>query len=175
MPKSKLQKQEMLRDLTEKIGKAKSIYFAKYVALGVKDNEQLRRDLKAENGEYYSAKKTLLDIALKDKKIEGLNVRSLEGQIAAIFAYGDEVMPAKIVDKFKEKNADKISFVGGILDNRFYNATEVETLAKLPGKTELYAQMVGSLNAPISGFVNVMAGNLRGLVTVLKAVEEKKA
>jgi len=60
------------------------------------------------------------------------------------------------------------------LDGKFLSQSQVEALAKLPSKQELYAKLVGSLNAPISGFVNVMAGNLRGLVTVLKSVAEKK-
>jgi large subunit ribosomal protein L10 len=75
---------------------------------------------------------------------------------------------------FKKINKDKISFVGGMLDGKFISGDEVESLANLPSKKELYAQMVGSLNAPISGFVNVLAGNIRGLVNVLKAINEKE-
>lgn len=174
MPKTRIQKSEILRDLAEKVKKAKSVYFAKFNALGVKENEELRNLLRAENSEYYVAKKTLLDIAFRDQKIEGLNVRKLDGQVAAIFGYDDQVVPAKIVDNFKKKANDKIEFVGGYLDNRYYSGSEVDTLAKLPSKQELLGKIVGSLNAPISGLVNVMAGNLRSLVTVLKAIEEKK-
>jgi len=68
-----------------------------------------------------------------------------------------------------------VSFLGGILEGKFLSKEEVLALAKLPSKQELYAKVVGSLNAPISGFVNVLAGNIRGLVNVLKAIEEKKA
>jgi len=46
-------------------------------------------------------------------------------------------------------------------------------LANIPGKQELLAKLVGSLNSPVSGFVNVLAGNLRGFVQVLKAMSEK--
>lgn len=174
MPKTKLQKQEILRNLVEKSKKAKSIVFTKFDGLGVKENEELRNSLKEENSEYYVAKKTLLDLAFKDKNLEALDVRGFEGKVAAVFGYDDEVAPAKIVDKFKKTNEEKIHFVGGILDNKFITADEVTALAKLPSKQELYAKIVGSINAPVSGFVNVLAGNLRGLVTVLKAIEEKK-
>lgn len=174
MPKTRVQKKAMLADLTEKIERSKSVFFAKFNALGVKDNEQLRHDLKKENGEYLVAKKTLLDIALRNNKIENVNPREFDGQIAAIFGYEDQVMPAKVVDKFKEKNKDKIEFLGGIMENRFYTAIEVEQIAKLPGKQQLLGQLVGTLNAPISGFVNVLAGNIRNFVNVLKAIEEKK-
>jgi large subunit ribosomal protein L10 len=175
MPKSKLQKAEVLRDLTAKIGRAKSIVFANFNALTVKDNEDLRQKLRAENSEYYVAKKTLMDKAFKDSQFTDFNARELDGKVAAIFSYEDEVAPAKIVQGFRKDREDKIIFVGGILENRFITKAEVENLAKLPSKLELYAKLVGSINAPVSGFVNVLAGNLRGLVTALKAIADQKA
>jgi len=171
MPKSKQQKQVILDSLADKIGKAKTIVFAGFNALTVKDNEQLRQKLKAEDGEYYVAKKTLLG---KSLKIEGLNIRKFPGKVAAIFAYGDEVAPAKALDEFRKGKKDKLFFVGGVLEGRAISAEEVDNLAKLPSKQQLYAQLVGSLNAPVSGFVNALSGNLRNLVYVLKAIEVKK-
>ncbi len=174
MPKTKEQKRTILKELTEKIGKAKSIVFAKYSGLGVKDNEDLRSRLRQENNEYYVAKKTLFDLSLKDKGIAGLEVKKFEGQVAAIFGYSDEVSPAKIVGQFKKEKEGKIEFIGGILENKYINAQEVTNLSKLPSRKELYAQIVGSINAPVANFVNALAGNIRNLVQVLKAVSEKK-
>lgn len=174
MPKSKIQKGEIMRDLTERIKKSKSIVFAGFNALGVKDNEVLRLQLRAENGEYYVAKKTLLGRALKEQGIDNLDTKSLDGKLAVIFSYEDEVAPAKVVDAFRKDKEDKIFFLGGILEGKLLSKTEVEALAKLPSKHELHARLVGTLNAPISGFVNVLAGSIRNLVTVLKAIEEKK-
>ncbi|MFZ2310764.1 MAG: 50S ribosomal protein L10 [Patescibacteria group bacterium] len=174
MPKSKIQKGEIMRNLTERIKKSKSIVFAGFNALGVKDNEALRLQLRAENGEYYVAKKTLLERALKEQGIENLDTKSLEGKLAVIFSYEDEVSPAKVVDAFRKDKEDKIFFLGGILEGKLLSKTEVEALAKLPSKHELHAKLVGTLNAPISGFVNVLAGSIRNLVNVLKAIEEKK-
>ncbi len=174
MPKSKLQKQEILRDLEAKIKKSKSIVFASFDGLGVKDNEELRHNLKDENGEYYVSKKTLLDLAFKDEKVADLDIKSFPGKVAAIFAYEDQVSPAKVVLNFRKTNKEKIDFVCGVLDGKFISKEDVTNLANLPSKQELYAKLVGSLNAPISGFVSVIAGNLRGLVTVLKAVADSK-
>ena len=174
MPKSKIQKQEIMRNLTERIKKSKSIVFAGFNALGVKDNEALRLILRKEHGEYYVAKKTLLERALKEQGVENLDTKTLDGKLAVIFSYEDEVSPAKAVDAFRKDKEDKIFFLGGILEGKLLSKTEVEALAKLPSKQELLSRLVGTLNAPISGFVNVLAGNLRGLVTVLKAIEEKK-
>ena len=175
MPKNKIQKQEIFRNLNEKIKKSKSMVFAGFNALSVKDNESLRAKLRAENSEYYVAKKTLINLALKENKLD-INVRDFDGKVAAIFSYDDEVAPAKILGTFR-KDKDKeerVFFLGGILEGKLLSKAQVEALSELPSKHELYARLVGSLNAPISGFVNVLAGNLRGLVTVLKAIEEKK-
>ncbi len=174
MPKTKEQKKQILKDLAEKISRAKSIIFTKFNKLSVKESEELRRELRSEDGEYYVAKKTLMDLALKDLKMEGLDAKKFEGQIATVFGFGDEMAPIKIIDKFGKEREEKIGFVGGILEKKLLTAEEMAELAKLPGKKELYAKIVGSINAPISGFVNALAGNLRNLVYVLKAIENKK-
>ena len=174
MAKTKSQKQEVLKKLQDKAGKAKSVIFTHFNGLGVKENEVLRKELLGEKSEYYVAKKTLLNLAFKDKNIKNLEIKALDGQVAAVFGYDDEVAPARIVHKFKKKNEGKIDFIGGILENKFLTAEEVSTLAQLPTKTELYTKVVGSINAPISGFVNALAGNLRNLVYVLNAVKDKK-
>ena len=173
MPINKEQKRTILHDLTEKISKSKSIVFTKFDKLTVKENEELRNQLKAENSEYCVAKKTLINLALKNSGFD-VDAKHFEGKIAAIFGYQDEVAPAKIVNLFKKTCGDKIEFVGGILENKFITPTQVTFLAKLPSKQELYAQIVGSINAPISGFVNVLAGNLRNFVGVLNAIKESK-
>lgn len=117
-----------------------------------------------------------MNLAFKDQ-ISDLNVRTMDGKLAAVFSYEDEVAPAKIIANFRKdkEKADKIFFLGGILENKLLSKEEMESLSQLPSKPELYAKLVGSLNAPVSGFVNVLAGNLRGLVGVLKAISEKKA
>lgn len=174
MPKTKEQKKDIVASLRDKISRSKSVVFANFDKLSVKENEELRNNLKAENGEYYVAKKTLLDLAFGEAKIDGLDIKKMDGRVAAVFGFEDEVAPAKIVDKFKDAHEEKVGFLGGILEEKFIDREEVQALAKLPGRDELYAKIVGSINAPVSGFVNVLAGNMRGLVYVLKAIEEKK-
>lgn len=173
MAKTKAQKKEMLDGLKDKVSKSKSIVFTKFDGLQVKENEELRNKLKEESSEYCVTKKTLLDLALKDNDLQ-VDVQGFDGKISTVFGYEDEVAPAKIVDDFKKAHEDNIEFLGGILEGKFLSSEEVAALAKLPSKQELYAKIVGSLNAPVSGFVNALAGNLRNLVYVLKAIEEKK-
>jgi len=176
MPKTKEQKKAILEELIDKVTRAKSIIFTSYKGLTVKDNEDLRSRLYKEDNEYYVAKKTLFNLALKDKAIAGLDIKGFIGQVAAVFGYDDEVSPAKIVGQFKkEKDKEgKIEFIGGVLEGKYLDATQVASLSTLPSKQELYAKIVGSLNAPVSGLVNVLAGNLRNLVYALNAIKDKK-
>jgi large subunit ribosomal protein L10 len=175
MPKTREQKKAILEDLADKLSRAKSVVFTKFEKLNVAENEALRRRLKAEGSEYCVTKKSLLSLTFKESQPD-VDFKGLDGKVAAIFGFNDEVAPAKVVDDFKKGlDEEKIFFLGGILENRFISKEEVESLAKLPSKQELYAKLVGSLNSPVSGFVNVLAGNLRGLVVALKAVADKKA
>lgn len=175
MPKTKEQKRTILKQLNDKITKAKSIIFTKYSGLTVKESEELRDKLRQENNEYYVAKKTLFALALKD--IAGLDVKKFTGQAAAIFSYSDEISPAKIVGQFKKdkEKEGKIEFIGGILENKYIGLDQVVYLATLPSKQELYGQIVGSINAPVAGLVNALAGNLRNLIYALSAIKDKKS
>ena len=175
MAKTREQKKVIIKNLEDMMAKSKSVVFAQFDGLGVKENEELRSKLREQGSEYYVAKKTLMKQAFGDK-IEGLNVEEFEGKVATIFGYEDEVSPARTVAEFKKtnENDEKITFLGGILENKFLTHAEIENLASLPSKLELYAKLVGSIKAPVSGFVNVLGGNLRKLVYVLKAIEEKK-
>ncbi len=171
---TKNQKIELVKVLSEKIKVAKSTVFVDYKGLQVKDSTELKKSLRAAGVEYMVVRKTLLDIALKNAGIEGVSIKSMEGQIAISLSNVDEVSAAKIIDTFAKTNPN-VKMLGGTLGLQVMSASEVKALAKIPSKEQLLGQLVGTLNAPISGFVNVLAGNLRGLVQVLNAVKEQKA
>jgi large subunit ribosomal protein L10 len=175
MAKTKAQKAGMLVDLERKIADSKSMVFARFSGLSAVESRELNKKLKAEESECYVAKKTLLSKALKAQGIEGFSVKDNDGQAVAIFGYGDEVAPAKLTREFiKSLEGNKMSFTGGILEGRLISKEQVDALAQLPSKQQLLGNLVGTLNAPVSGFVNVLAGNLRGLVRVLAAIGEQK-
>ncbi len=170
---TKNQKIELVKELTEEIKNAKSAVFVDFKGLKVKDSTELKKNLRAAGVKYVVVRKTLLDIALKNAGVEGISIKGMEGQVAIAMSNMDEVSGAKIIDIFAKTN-ENIKLLGGVLGTQIMNAAEVKALAKIPSKEQLLGQLVGTLNAPISGFVNVLAGNLRGLVNVLKAIEEVK-
>lgn len=170
MAKSRSQKESSLKQLDEQLDR-KGVVFFNYGSLNMQQFQDLRGKMRAESGKLTVAKRNLLLLALKNKNIE-IDPTKVTGQVA--LAVGDdEVAPARIVAKFKKDN-EQVELYGGLLENAFIDKSQVEQMATLPSRQELLAKVVGSMNAPLSGMVNVLAGNLRGLVNVLNAIKDKK-
>ena len=167
------QKEEVVKDLTEKIKASKSIVFADYSGVKTNDINELKSRLKKEGTNLRVIKKKLVDLSLKNAKIE-VDIKSLPGQLAITISDNDEVAPARVLSKFAKEN-ENLKILGGVLGVKEMSAKEVSDLAKLPSKEEMLAKLVGTLNAPLTGLVNVLSGNTRGLVTVLKAIADSKA
>lgn len=173
MAKTKEQKQAAAQALAQNLKESKAAVFANFQGLTVQETEELRAKCRENNIVLTASKKTLLKRALSDIGLD-VDTKAFEGGVAAAFGTDDEVAPAQVVAKFA-KDHEVVTLFGGILEGQFIDAAKVTELSKLPSKEELYAKLVGSLNAPVSGFVNVLAGNLRGLVGVLNAIKEQKA
>ena len=173
MPKTRKQKSDIKDELAEKFGKMKSVVFTSVSGYTMKDADALRAKGKAENVDFLVTKKTLLVRALEAKGIN-ISKKLVEGSLLTAISYTDEVAPAKIIADFS-KGREGFKMVGGILEGSFVDSGSVIMLSTLPSKQELLAKLVGTMNAPVSGFVNTLAGNVRGLVRVLSAIEESKA
>ena len=170
MPLTKEQKKQVVENLKEKIDEQKSMVFVAIAGLKADDLLDLRRKLKGEDCSLIVSKKTLLEIALKEKKLD-INVKNLEGEVASIFGFGDELSAARIANQFSSQN-EALQILGGIFENSFIDKEKVIALAKIPSREELLARMVGSIKAPVSNFVNVLQGNMRGLICVLSAINK---
>jgi large subunit ribosomal protein L10 len=173
MPKTKQQKQETLQTLESGLKAAKSAVFANFQGLTVAQMEELRKECRKENVGVLVAKKTLVKRAFDAMGITSVDPASFHGGVAT-FTGSDEMTPAKIVSTFAKK-FEVTSVYGGMLEGKYVDAAMVKSLASLPSKQELLSKLVGTLNAPVSGFVNVLAGNLRNLVGVLNNIKNAKA
>ncbi|MFW0837700.1 MAG: 50S ribosomal protein L10 [Candidatus Komeilibacteria bacterium] len=178
MAKNKEQKQAEVKALQAKLEKAKSVVFTAYAGLSVGDMESLRGEYRTADVEYKAAKKRLLDLALTANKVDHESIVDMEGSIATAFGMEDEVAPARVSQEFAKKH-DNFSIRAGLLkvgeDWKFLSAEEVIAMASLPSREELLAKVVGSINAPVSGFVKLLAGNVRSLLNVLNAIQETKS
>lgn len=169
---TRTQKEKVVSDLTEKIKDAKVIIFSDFAGTTVSQMKELRDELRTSGSSYKVTKKKLIDLALKNAGIEA-SVLGLEGQIGIAIGKEDETAAAKVLAKFAKTNKN-FKLLQGVLENKIISGKEVMALALVPSREELLAKLVGSINAPVSGFVNVLAGNLRGLVTVLKGIADTK-
>lgn len=171
MALTKEQKQKILDDLKEKITKQKAMVFVDFTGLKVKDLFDLRRKLKSTDSQLKVAKKTLIKIAFKKRKFEEIDIKKLKGEIALVFGFKDEISPAKIIHQFTQTNPN-LKILGGFLENKFHNTEEIITLAQLPTREELLERLTRSVSAPISNFVNVLEGNIKGLIYALSAIKK---
>lgn len=173
MAKTKPQKERELQALHDKFERSRGTVFASFAGLTVNDVQELREKLREENAEMVVAKKTLMGLMFEKTGLDKDQVLGMEGSVGVVFGYEDEVAPAKIVAEFA-KTREAVSFRGGVLEGEFIGIEKVTALSVLPSKHELLAKMVGSMKSPVSGFVNVLGGNLRGLVRVLDQIKDQK-
>ncbi len=166
------QKEQLVKDLSAKIKDGKVLIFSDYAGTTVAKMKNLRDELRQTGSSYKITKKKLIDLALKDAGIEA-SVLDLEGQIGIAIGKGDEVSAAKVLATFSKANKN-FKILQGVLENKAISGKDVMALAMLPSKDQLLAKLVGTINAPISGFVNALAGNLKNLVGVLKAIGDSK-
>ena len=165
-------KEKLVKEVIETIEQSKSIVFVDFRGLGVTDTQAVKKTLREAGVKYKVLKKKLFDLAAKEAGIDA-KTKDLEGQLAVAFSLEDEVAAAKILNDFG-KDREAVSLMGGVLEGKQLSQEEIIALAKMPSKQELLAKVVGSMNAPVSGFVQVLSGNMRGLVVALKAIADQK-
>ena len=172
MALTKTQKQKAIEELREKIEKQKSIAILDVGGVKVKDLSELRKSMKKKDCELKVAKKTFVQLIFNEKKIKS-NIKELPGEIALGFGYKDIVEPFKLAHSLSVK-VENLKILGGLMENKMISKEEAVTLATLPSREELLAKLVGTIFNPISGFVNVLQGNIKGLIYALSAIKDIK-
>lgn len=173
MALSKTQKQDVINEVAELLASSKLTVVAKYEGTGVKPLQALRRDARGSGTTVKVVKNRLVIQALKGSEtFKDIDTSALEGMLLYAFNSEDEVAPAQNLQAFARMHPT-LQFVGAITpEGQFMAAEDVKALADLPSKEQLRAMLVGTIAAPLSGFANVLAGNIRGVLNVLTARAE---
>jgi len=173
MALTKVKKQSVISEVSELLDSSKLTVIAKYEGTGVKALQGLRRDARENGTKVKVIKNRLVIQALKGSEtFKSVDSSVLTGMLLYAFNSEDEVAPAQSLQAFARQNPT-LEFVGALTsDGLFMAAEDVKVLASLPSKEQLRSMLVGTLAAPLSGFVNVMAGNVRGVMNVLNARAE---
>ncbi len=175
MPSEKIleQKKALVASLSDKLKNSCAGVIVNYKGINVSDDTKLRKELRETGVEYFVVKNTLLQRASKEAGLDGLEP-VLEGTTAIAISKEDHIAAARILCKFADEN-DFFKAKAGFIEGKVISEAEVNNLAKLPTKEVLVAKALGGLNAPISGFVTVLNGTIRGLVVALNAIAEKQS
>jgi large subunit ribosomal protein L10 len=136
----------------------------------------LRARVRAAGGEMKVAKNTLFEVAMKEENMTALPEAISTGPNVYTMAYDDPSAVAKVLRDFSNEKTNK-AFVpkGGILGKSVLDVFAFEALADMPPREIVLGQVVRTIAAPISGFLNVLNGPVRSLLNVLNAIKEKKA
>ena len=174
------EKKRIVEEMTEILKNSSLILLTDFTGLSVEQISELRTRIKEKYGKgarYRVVKNTLLGFALERAGFDPQDYKEfLFGPTAVLYVLeGDPVEAVKTIYNFyKEKKLEKFKFKGGFLERKRFSAEEVENIAKLPSKEELYAMVVGRLKSPINGLVFVLSGIMRNLLYVLNAIKDKK-
>ncbi len=173
MPLTKSQKKEVVKELTDLVGSHEGAIFVRFGGSDVETVRSFRRTIRAEEGTYKVVKKTLLAKAFRLNGMHGDPVLELDGNLGVIFG-PDPVTAAKTVHTFA-KSVDTMELTGGVLNDRFLSAEEAEALAQLPSREQLYAQVLGTLTAPMSDMMSILNGNARSFVQLLSSYRDAQS
>tara|TARA_B100001248_G_scaffold28062_1_gene18368 strand:- start:6145 stop:6660 length:516 start_codon:yes stop_codon:yes gene_type:complete len=161
-----------VKELTDKLSRAKSIYFTDYLGLNVSDVTSLRKKFFESNVEYLVVKNTLLKIASDKNKIS-LGDELFSGSTAIAISYDEPVIAAKVIKGFL-KDHDLPSIKGVLFEGSYLPASEFEKIANLPSKEESLTKIIITLKSPVQSIVNLLNSPMVKLVNVLNGLKEAK-
>ena len=176
MAKSKEVKSTMLKDISENLKSAESVVIAEYSGLDVSGMTSLRKKSRSLGVNLRVLKNTLVK-----KAISGTDFEILSDQLCGPLIYGfssDPVAPAKLLTNYSKEN-EAIVVKGGALPGALLSIEAVGSLASIPPKEELYGMLLGTMQAPITGFVKTLnevpTSFVRTLAAVLAAKQSKSS
>ena len=164
-------KKEVVAEVSAQLAKAQAVVIAEYRGLPVEDITVLRREARA-SGVYLRVVKN----TLARRAVKGTPFEKLADQMAGPLAYGistDPVAAAKVLHGYAKKN-DKLVIKGGALPGQLMSAKEVGSLATMPGREQLLAMVLGTMQAPIAKFVQTLNEVPSKFVRTVAAVRDQK-
>lgn len=166
-------KQQIVDELVELLKDATGVYLLDFNALSVANTNRLRKLVHEKNLVYRVAKNTLIERAVEQIGKFSIPPENLFGQTGLIITNDDPIVGAKLIKEFIDK-ADKPKLKAAFVEGQFYPGSELKTIAALPGRSELIASILGSLNAPASGIVGAINAVMRDVASLIEEVAKKQ-
>lgn len=150
---NKAKKQEIAKELTNKVASSASVVFVNFHGLSVGDTTTLRKALSGQGIGLKVAKKTLIKRAFSEQKIEG-ELPALDGEVAMAFSSGSDTIAApREVYNFAKAHPEHLKILGGVFEGKYASAGLMTELATIPSREVLLSKFLNLLNSPIQRFV----------------------
>ena len=173
------QKAAIVEEVRDRIASTEALVLTEYRGLDVPALAELRAALRAAGGEYKVYKNTLVRLAVHELDLDLEEL--LVGPTALAFVAekpdgtkGDAAAVAKALKDFAEDN-DSLVVKGGLLDGELLSPAQIESLAKLPPREVLLAQIAGALAAPLQKFAGLLNALPQNMAYALKALLDERA
>ena len=164
---------ESVAELKERFAGVQTAVLTEYRGLTVRQLSDLRKQLKGASAEYKVVKNRLARIAIKDSALDGLG-KHLTGPTGVAYTRHDPVSVAKALQAFV-KNNPALTIKVGVVEGKVLEPSALKSLAELPSKEALRAQLVGALQGPMSQLVSLLTAVQGGLVRVIEARSKQGA
>jgi large subunit ribosomal protein L10 len=165
---SREDKERLIREYGERLGRAQVMVWTHYSAINVAQLTNFRRQVQATGGEIVIIKNSLMRQALEASDLP-YDSDVMAGASLVAFAYDDIAGTTKAVADFARGSAERLQIAGGIVGGKLVGADQVQALTELPSREVLISRVLGGVQAPISGLVGTLAAVVRGVVNVLNA------
>lgn len=152
---AKQQKQAVIDEIRNKLDGAQSAVVIDYMGTTVAEADEMRKELREADIDYGVYKNTLMKRAIDGTDFAEL-ASVLEGPSAIAISKEDATAPARVL-KGAIKKYNKMAFKGAIVEGTFYDADGIMKIADIPGREELIAKFLGSIQSPVGAFVRTLA------------------
>jgi large subunit ribosomal protein L10 len=167
------EKATSIADIKGRFDKMTSAVFLDFTGMTVEEVSKLRNEFRKTGVEYRVVKNTLVKQAIKDRPWAKTLDATLRGMTGVAWSFEDPSAAAKVVKAFRKDN-EKLKVKGGLVEGQLLDGKGVEDqLATMPGKQELRATLLATLQAPLQQFVALLQAPTQNLVYVLSAKERK--
>lgn len=173
MARTKDEKKELVKEYAERINDSKAVYIVQPNGISANQSVDIKKRLYDLDSSFNFIKVSLFKKALEENQLPIPAHLSNEAK-AVIFTKDQPSEVAKTISEFAKENKDIITILSGYLDGKEISGAQIKHLAELPSKDVMLATVLATMNAPVSGFVNVLAGNIRNIVNVINAIKDKK-
>ena len=170
---SRVSKDLIIKEIEKEIKRGEPFFVARHDTVPASNIDKLRAKLRGAKTRYFVVKNTLGQKAFENAKLKDV-ADTIQGACGIAFTSGDAVASSKVLIDFSKEN-ESFKVQAGYMQGKMMSVDQIKVLASLPSREVLLAKVVGTIQAPISGFVNVLAGTLRKFVNVVDAIHRKKS